>query len=308
MHDVTSPLTGSLPVQTTTPEEAAIKAATLIESLPWLQRFAGQIVVVKYGGNAMDDPESLRTFAEDMVYLRHVGIKPVVVHGGGPQITAMLDRLGIVSEFRGGYRVTTPETMEIVRMVLTGQVSRDIVGLINEHGPLAAAVSGEDAGLFTGRRRGALVDGVEVDLGLVGDVVAVDPAGVLAQVEAGRIPVVSSIAPDGDEPGQSLNINADAAAAALAVSLGAAKLVILTNVAGLYSDWPNRESLVSHIRSAELAALLPALDTGMIPKMAACLAAVQGGVDKAAVIDGRIPHSILLEIFTGSGIGTEVVA
>ncbi|MFD1713055.1 acetylglutamate kinase [Amnibacterium flavum] len=297
-----------MPVQTTTPEEAAIKAATLIESLPWLQRFAGQIVVVKYGGNAMDDPESLRTFAEDMVYLRHVGIKPVVVHGGGPQITAMLDRLGIVSEFRGGYRVTTPETMEIVRMVLTGQVSRDIVGLINEHGPLAAAVSGEDAGLFTGRRRGALVDGVEVDLGLVGDVVAVDPAGVLAQVEAGRIPVVSSIAPDGDEPGQSLNINADAAAAALAVSLGAAKLVILTNVAGLYSDWPNRESLVSHIRSAELAALLPALDTGMIPKMAACLAAVQGGVDKAAVIDGRIPHSILLEIFTGSGIGTEVVA
>lgn len=303
-----NPTTAPFPVQTTSREEAAVKAATLIESLPWLQRFAGQIVVVKYGGNAMDDDESLRAFAEDMVYLRHVGIRPVVVHGGGPQITAMLERLGISSEFRGGYRVTTPEVMEVVRMVLTGQVSRDIVGLINEYGPLAAAISGEDAGLFTGRRRGAVVDGVEVDLGLVGDVVDVDPTPVHALLDAGRIPVVSSIAPDVDEPGQSLNVNADAAAASLAVALGAVKLVVLTNVAGLYSDWPNRESLVSQISSRDLTALLPSLDSGMIPKMAACLAAVDGGVEKAAVIDGRIHHSILLEIFTGSGIGTEVVA
>jgi acetylglutamate kinase len=287
---------------------AEIKAGTLIESLVWLKRFSGKIVVVKFGGNAMVSPELQRAFAEDMVYLRYVGLKPVVVHGGGPQITAMLDRLGIPSEFRGGYRVTTPEAMEVVRMVLTGQVSRELVTLINEHGPLASAISGEDAGLFGGRKRGAMVDGELVDIGLVGDVVQVDPASVLAEVEAGRIPVVSSIAPDLDVPGQSLNVNADSAAAALAVALGAEKLVILTDVAGLYADWPNRDSLVSNITVPELTALLPKLESGMIPKMTACLEAVAGGVPKAAIIDGRRPHSVLLEIFTDAGIGTEVVA
>ncbi len=287
--------------------DATEKAATLIESLPWLKRFHDQIIVVKFGGNAMVSPELQRAFAEDMVYLRYAGIHPVVVHGGGPQISAMLDRLGITSEFRGGYRVTTPEAMDIVRMVLTGQISRDLVGHINEHGPLAAGLSGEDAGLFKGRRRGAVVDGVEVDLGLVGDVVAVDPEAVHAQLDAGRIPVVSSIAPDIDQAGQSLNVNADAAAAALAVALGAAKLVILTDVAGLYSDWPNRDSLVSKIDVDALRDLLPGLESGMIPKMTACLDAVDGGVAKAAIIDGRIPHSILLEVFTQDGIGTEVV-
>ena len=170
--------------------DATEKAATLIESLPWLKRFHDQIIVVKFGGNAMVSPELQRAFAEDMVYLRYAGIHPVVVHGGGPQISAMLDRLGITSEFRGGYRVTTPEAMDIVRMVLTGQISRDLVGHINEHGPLAAGLSGEDAGLFKGRRRGVVVDGVEVDLGLVGDVIAVDPEAVHAQLAAGRIPVV----------------------------------------------------------------------------------------------------------------------
>jgi acetylglutamate kinase len=287
---------------------AEIKAGTLIESLGWLKRFSGKIVVVKFGGNAMVSPDLQRAFAEDMVYLRYVGLKPVVVHGGGPQITAMLDRLGIPSEFRGGYRVTTPETMDVVRMVLTGQVSRELVTLINEHGPLASAISGEDAGLFQGRRRAAIVDGQPVDIGLVGDVVQVDPAAVLAEVDAGRIPVVSSIAPDLDVPGQSLNVNADSAAAALAVALGAEKLVVLTDVAGLYADWPNRESLVSNIDAAELRALLPKLESGMIPKMTACLEAVDGGVPKAAIIDGRRPHSVLLEIFTDAGIGTEVVA
>jgi acetylglutamate kinase len=288
--------------------QASIKAATLIESLPWLKRFHGQIIVVKFGGNAMVSPELQRAFAEDMVYLRYAGIRPVVVHGGGPQISAMLERLGIDSEFRGGYRVTTPEAMDVVRMVLTGQISRDLVGHINEHGPLAAALSGEDAGLFQGRRRGVVLDGEEVDLGLVGDVIGVNPEAVHAQLDAGRIPVVSSIAPDLDTPGQSLNVNADAAAAALAVALGAAKLVILTDVAGLYRDWPDRDSLVSRIEADELRRLLPALESGMIPKMSACLEAVDGGVAKAAIIDGRVPHSILLEIFTQSGIGTEVVA
>jgi acetylglutamate kinase len=286
---------------------AQAKAQVLIDSLPWLKRFHGETIVVKFGGNAMVSPELQRAFAEDMVYLRYAGIRPVVVHGGGPQISSMLARLGIESEFRGGYRVTTPETMDVVRMVLSGQVNRELVSLINEHGPLAAGLSGEDAGLFTGRRRGALVDGEEVDLGLVGDVVSVDPAAVHAQLDAGRIPVVSSIAPDGTSPGQSLNVNADSAAASLAVALGAAKLVILTDVAGLYRDWPNRDSLVSMIDVRELIALLPHLESGMIPKMTACLEAVEGGVAKAAIIDGRIPHSILLEVFTQSGIGTEVV-
>jgi acetylglutamate kinase len=289
------------------PEDASVKAATLIESLPWLMRFHDQIVVVKFGGNAMVNEELQRAFAEDMVYLRYAGLKPVVVHGGGPQITAMLERLGIESEFRGGYRVTSPEAMDVVRMVLTGQINRELVGNINHHGPLAAGISGEDAGLFGARKRTALIDGVTVDLGQVGDVVSVDPAAVLAQLEAGRIPVVSSIAPDLESPGDSLNINADAAASALAVALGAAKLVILTDVAGLYRDWPDRESLVPVIDSRALRELLPQLQSGMIPKMTACLEAVDGGVAKAAIIDGRLPHSILLEIFTTEGIGTEVV-
>ena len=297
----------SLPVQTTTAEEAAAKAAVLVESLPWISRYAGRVVVVKFGGNAMVSPELTTAFAEDVVFLRTVGVRPVVVHGGGPQISAMLARLGIESEFRGGYRFTTPEVMDVVRMVLTGQVSRDLVGAINLHGPIATAISGEDGGLFAGRRRSAVVDGEQVDLGQVGDVVQVDPTAVLAQLDAGGIPVVSTIAPDVDAPGESLNVNADSAAAALAVALGAEKLLVLTDVPGLYADWPDRSSLVSSIGTADLAAMLPSLESGMIPKMTACLEAVTGGVPKAAVIDGRVPHSVLLEVFTGSGIGTEVV-
>ncbi|GAA4183320.1 acetylglutamate kinase [Gryllotalpicola kribbensis] len=288
-------------------EEALEKTAILIESLPWLGKFRDKIVVIKFGGNAMVRPELQRTFAEDLVYLRYAGLRPVVVHGGGPQISAMLDRLGIESEFKGGYRVTTPEAMEVVRMVLTGHINRGIVRSINDLNPtLALGMSGEDAGLFTGRKRGAIVDGVEVDLGLVGDVIAVDPEAILTQLDAGRIPVVSSVAPDVDVPGQSLNVNADAAAAALAAALGAEKLVILTDVAGLYRDWPDRSSMLTSIPADELRELLPGLESGMIPKMSACLDAVDGGVPKAAIIDGRIPHSILLEIFTQQGIGTEV--
>ncbi|RZS57683.1 N-acetylglutamate kinase [Microcella putealis] len=287
---------------------ASEKAATLIESLPWLRRFRDRIVVVKFGGNAMVSPELQQAFADDMVYLQTVGLKPVVVHGGGPQISKMLDKFGIESEFRGGYRVTSTEAIDVVRMVLGGQISRELVGLINAAAPgSAAAVSGEDAGLFQGRKRGVMVDGEEVDLGHVGDVVHVDPSVVFAHLDAGRIPVVSSIAPDVDHPGQSLNVNADAAAAALAIALQAEKLIVLTDVAGLYSDWPNRDSLVSSITASELRALVPSLESGMIPKMTACLDAVDGGVKRAAIIDGRQPHSILLEIFTKQGFGTEVV-
>lgn len=288
--------------------QAAQKAAVLIESLPWLKKFRDRIMVIKFGGNAMVNDELLKAFAEDVVYLRHTGIRPVIVHGGGPQISSMLERLGIESEFQGGYRVTTPETMDVVRMVLTGKVNPELVDEINAHGPIASGTTGEDAGLFIGRRRPPLeVNGEMVELGRVGDIVGVRPASVLAVLEAGLIPVVSSIAPDVDNPGESLNVNADAAAAALATALEAEKLVILTDVAGLYANWPDKDSLVSTISASELESMLPSLESGMIPKMQACLDAVRGGVSKAAIIDGREPHSVLLEIFTESGIGTEVV-
>ncbi|GAB3617992.1 acetylglutamate kinase [Okibacterium endophyticum] len=290
-----------------TPQEALDKAGVLIEALPWLRRYHGAVVVVKFGGNAMVSAELKQAFAEDVVFLRLAGLKPVVVHGGGPQISARLDRLGVASEFKGGYRVTTAETMAVVRDVLRHEVNRELVDLINAHGDLAVGMSGEDASLFTGRRRGVVINGVDVDLGLVGDIVAVDPSSIHGVIEAGRIPVVSSIAPDADVPGQSLNVNADAAAAALAVGLAAEKLLMLTDVAGLYSDWPDRESLVSVIDVADLRELLPSLESGMIPKMTACLEAVDGGVGNAAIIDGRVPHSILLEVFTRRGIGTQVV-
>ncbi|WP_018335608.1 acetylglutamate kinase [Actinomycetospora chiangmaiensis] len=286
-------------------EDAQAKAAVLAEALPWLREFQDAVVVVKYGGNAMVDDELRRAFAEDMVFLRLAGIRPVVVHGGGPQITAMLDRLGMTGEFRGGLRVTTPETMDVVRMVLVGQVGRELVGLVNAHGPLAVGMSGEDAQLFTAARRTASVNGEQVDVGLVGDVVDVNPAAVLDLVAGGRIPVISTVAPDVD--GVVHNVNADTAAGALAVALGARKLVVLTDVEGLYTDWPDRSSLRSEIDATELAELLPGLSSGMIPKMEACLRAVEGGVPRAHVIDGRVAHSVLLEVFTSTGVGTMVV-
>ncbi|MFE3058427.1 acetylglutamate kinase [Nocardia sp. NPDC059239] len=280
------------------------KAHVLADALPWLQKFRDKIVVVKYGGNAMIDDELKRAFAADMAFLRTVGVHPVVVHGGGPQISAMLKKLGMTGEFRGGFRVTTPEVMDVVRMVLFGQVGRELVGLINAHGPYAVGISGEDARLFTATRRTVQVDGAATDIGLVGDVTEVNPDAVLDLIAAGRIPVVSTIAPDAD--GVVHNINADTAAAALARGIGAEKLVILTDVEGLYTNWPDRSSLTSRIDTDELAKLLPSLDEGMVPKMEACLRAVEGGVPTAHVIDGRVAHSVLLELFTGEGIGTMV--
>jgi acetylglutamate kinase len=283
---------------------AAEKAGVLIEALPWLQRFHGATLVVKYGGNAMIDDELKAAFAEDMVFLRLAGLRPVVVHGGGPQITAMLSRLGVEGEFKGGLRVTTPETMDIVRMVLTGQVSRELVGLINAHGPYAVGISGEDARLFTAERKQATVDGEQVDIGLVGEVAEVNPDAVLDIMNAGRIPVVSTVAPDVD--GVVHNVNADTAAGALAAALGAEKLVVLTDVEGLYANWPDRSSLIDRIRVDRLETMLPDLASGMIPKMEACVRAIRGGVRRAHVIDGRLAHSVLLEVFTSRGVGTMV--
>ncbi len=281
------------------------KARTLAGALPWLKAYHGKVVVVKYGGNAMTDDVLKRAFAEDIAFLRFAGFRPVVVHGGGPQISQMLGRLGIESEFRGGLRVTTPEAMDVVRMVLVGQVQRELVGLINEHGPLAVGLSGEDAGLFTAEQTGTVVDGEQVDLGLVGEVAQVRPEAVRDLIEAGRIPVVSSVAPDTE--GVVYNVNADSAAAALAAALGAEKLLVLTDVEGLYLDWPDPEEVIGEISPEALEEILPTLSSGMIPKMKACLQAVRGGVERATVVDGRQEHAVLLELFTDEGVGTQVL-
>jgi acetylglutamate kinase len=285
---------------------ATAKAATLIEALPWLDRFHGETVVIKYGGHAMTEEELRAGFAQDLVFLRYAGLRPVVVHGGGPQVTEFLERLGIESQFTAGLRVTTPETIDVVRMVLAGKVNKDIVGMVNRHASFAVGLSGEDANLFTAERKHVVVDGEKVDIGLVGDIVKVDPGAVRALIGDGRIPVVSSVARGAD--GEVYNVNADTAAAALAVALGASKLVVLTDVEGLYRDWPASDDVISQLTAADLEELLPTLTSGMIPKMEACLTAVRGGVPQAHVLDGRLKHAVLLEIFTDSGIGTMVCA
>ncbi|MDO5646226.1 MAG: acetylglutamate kinase [Dermabacter sp.] len=290
--------------------DAQLKSEILIEALPWMQRFQDCIVVVKFGGNAMIDDALKEAFAADIVFMRHAGLRPVVVHGGGPHITRMLSRVGLESEFKGGLRVTTPEVMDIVRMVLVGQVGRELVGLINRHGAYAVGMSGEDAQLIQARRRTTVVDGEDVDLGLVGEVTGVNLETIYSVLNAGMIPVVSSVAPeigaDGSATGEVLNINADTAAAAIAAGLGAEKLVVLTDVEGLYARWPDRSSLIPEISASEVREMLPTLTEGMIPKAEALLEAIDAGVKTAAITDGRIAHAVLLEIFTTKGIGTMV--
>jgi len=286
--------------------EAGQKAAVLVEALPWLQEFHGQTVVVKFGGNAMVDPALTRTFAEDMAFLALAGIKPVVVHGGGPQISAALAAAGIPSEFRGGLRVTSRAAIPVVRGALVDGVAAGLVAALGGVGARGSGLPGDVDGLLRGVRRGTVVDGVEVDLGEVGEVTEVNAVPIVRALVESRIPVVSTLATS-TEDGATLNVNADSAAAAIAVALGARKLIILTDVAGLYADWPRTDSLIPHLASAELRGMLPSLEAGMIPKMEACLQAVEGGVAKAAIIDGRQAHSPLLEIFTDQGVGTEVV-
>ncbi|MFI8942564.1 acetylglutamate kinase [Streptomyces syringium] len=282
------------------------KARTLVEALPWLTRHHGKTVVIKFGGNAMVDRELKAAFAQDVVFLRHAGLRPVVVHGGGPQISAQLEKLGIASEFKAGLRVTTPEAMDVVRMVLAGQVQRELVGLLNEHGPLAVGMTGEDAHTMTATKRYAEIDGERVDLGRVGEIAEIDTGAIQALLDDGRIPVVSSIARSADDD-HVYNVNADTAAAALAAALGAETLMVLTDVEGLYADWPNSDDVISQLTASELETLLPELASGMVPKMEGCLHAVRNGVTTARVIDGRVQHSILLEIFTDEGVGTMVV-
>jgi acetylglutamate kinase len=285
------------------------KAQTLIEALPWLTRHHGRTVVVKFGGNAMVDEELKAAFAQDVVFLRHAGLRPVVVHGGGPQISAQFDRLGIVTEFRAGLRVTTSEAMDVVRMVLAGQVQRELVGLLNRHGPFAVGMTGEDARTMTATKHFVRVDGEKVDIGRVGDVTGIDTGAVRALLDDGRIPVISSIARSGDEgdDGHVYNVNADTAAAALAVALGAETLMVLTDVEGLYANWPDSDEVISRLTASELEKLLPELSSGMVPKMEGCLHAVRNGVRTARILDGRVQHAILLEIFTDEGVGTMVL-
>ncbi|MFE6764908.1 acetylglutamate kinase [Streptomyces sp. NPDC057689] len=270
-----------------------------------MEEDSGPVVVIKFGGNAMVDAQLQHAFAQDVVELRRSGLRPVVVHGGGPQISAMLDRLGLESRFEAGLRVTTAETMEVVRMVLSGRVQRELVGHINSHGPYAVGLTGEDAHTMTAVRRAAWVDGAAVDIGQVGDIAEVNPGMVRALLTQGHIPVVSPVARG--EDGQVYNVNADLAASALAVALGAERLVVLTDVAGLYADWPHSTEVITRLTADALDGLLPGLASGMLPKMEGCLRAVRGGVGRADVLDGRVPHAVLRGVLDGNASGTTVV-
>jgi acetylglutamate kinase len=287
-----------LKVDATNLDLARIKAKTLIESAPWIRKFQGKVFVLKFGGNAMVDEQLQKAFAEDVAFLNLVGIKAVVVHGGGPQITSRLADLGLKSEFVDGLRVTSSEAISVIRDVLMDEISTPLANLIEISGAKSAVFNGETEGLFTASITRA-------DLGLVGEVVEVNASVIAQSLEANLIPVISTVAPDSS--GQLVNVNADLAASSLAAALGAEKLVVLTDVPGLYSDWPNRDSLVSELTASELEEILPDLESGMIPKMQACLNAVRAGVSRAHIIDGRVPHSVLLEVFTPSGIGTLVL-
>lgn len=285
---------------TPSPLDPEAKAAILVEALPYIQEFRGRTVVIKYGGNAMTDPKLADSFAEDVILMRLVGMNPVVIHGGGPQISDLMRRLGKEPEFIDGLRVTDDETIDIARMALVGKVNRDVVAAVNRHGPYAVGMSGEDAGLLSARPR-------DERLGFVGEVERID-AGVLQRMlREELIPVIASIGADAS--GQAYNVNADTVAGAIAEALMAEKLVYLTDVAGLYEDLGDEGSLVSQLDASGLEGLIGggSLSEGMIPKMESCLSAVRNGVARAHVLDGRIPHALLLEFFTREGVGTMVV-
>ncbi len=295
MSQVSEPIDMDAPVRV----DAPARAGVLVEALPYIRRFRDAVIVVKYGGHAMETPALARCFADDIVLMRSVGLRPVVVHGGGPQIGALMSRLGLVPEFRDGLRVTDADTLDVARMVLVGKVNRDIVSSINVHGPLAVGLSGEDAGLLLASARHA-------DLGFVGDVEAVNPSILHRLLAEELVPVVSTIGADAS--GQAYNINADTAAGAIAEALGAAKVVYLTDIDGLRLDVADPRTLVSRVVASELRARIRdgTIEGGMIPKVTACLHAVEHGVGSAHILDGRVPHVVLLELFTDTGVGTMV--
>lgn len=292
-------MTSRRPPPSESREAATTRAAVLLEALPYIQRFHGRTIVVKLGGHAMVDRHLAATFAEDVVLMHSVGLRPVVVHGGGPQISELMERLGKVPEFVDGQRVTDAETVDIARMVLMGKVNRDLVGAINLHGPLAVGLSGEDAGLIEAAER-------DPALGFVGDVVSVNPTILDRLLAETLIPVVSTIGADAS--GQTYNINADTVAGALAEALDAEKVIYLTDVEGLLADVEDAGSLISHIGAAALRRMVEdgTLTGGMIPKVAACLHAVTNGVGTAHLLDGRLPHVLLLELFSDAGVGTMI--
>ena len=282
-------------------KEALMKAGVLAEALPWLLKFQDCIVVIKFGGNAMVDKSLLHTFAQDVVFLRLAGLKPIVVHGGGPQITKRLEEKGIISEFKNGYRVTTSEVVGIVKDVLVNEIQKDIVNAINAMKSMAVGISGDEFDLIQVKKM--MIDQT-IDIGFVGNVERVDIKQIIEVLESGEIPVISSLGID--NKGQIFNVNADSAASAIAKSLRANKLVLLTDVAGLLENYPDETTLINTLSLSELEKMIPNLDSGMRPKMESCFEAVSSGVSRAHVIDGRKPHALLVEVFTDSGTGTMI--
>ncbi len=285
--------------------EALQKAAVLAEALPWLLKFQESIVVIKFGGNAMTNPELSKQFAQDVVFLKLAGLQPIVVHGGGPQISKKLDESGINSEFKSGYRVTTEESIKVVKDVLVNEIQKDLVSNINENAKLAVGMSGDSNSLLAVEKLFLKDNDQRIDIGLVGNVVKVDVKQIIDVLESGQIPVISTLGMGKDN--LIYNVNADTAASAIAVAMNAQKMVILTDVAGLMEKYPDEKTLIPTVDIKGLKKLMPSLDEGMRPKMQACLEAVEAGVKRAHVIDGRAPHAVLVEVFTDSGTGTMVV-
>lgn len=286
-------------------EHALKKAAVLAEALPWLLKFQESIVVIKFGGNAMTNPLLSKQFAQDVVFLKLAGLKPIVVHGGGPQISKKLEESGIKSEFKSGYRVTTEESIKVVKDVLVNDIQKELVSNINENAKLAVGMSGDKKSLLEVEKFFLSDQGKQIDIGLVGNVVKVDVKQIIDVLESGQIPVISTIGIGKDK--MTYNVNADTAAAAIASAIRAQKIVILTDVAGLMEKYPDENTLIPTIDLVGLKKLMPSLDEGMKPKMQACLDAIQAGVKRAHVIDGRAPHAVLVEVFTDSGTGTMVI-
>ncbi|HMM19649.1 MAG TPA: acetylglutamate kinase [Selenomonadales bacterium] len=288
------------------------KAAVLLEALPYMKRFSGKTVVVKYGGNAMINAELKRSVIQDIILMKYIGLKPVVVHGGGPEITALLKQLGKESSFVSGLRVTDAATVGVAEMVLVGKVNTELVGLLNQQGAKAVGLSGKDADLIVAEKHLAKVyengDEKEVDIGFVGDVAAVNPGLLWTLIDQGYIPVVAPIGVGAD--GESYNINADYVAGEIAGALKAEKLLLLTDVEGIYRDWRDKSTFLATLTADEAEKLIRegSIEGGMIPKVEACTRALSGGAAKAHIIDGRLMHSLLLEVFTDTGIGTEVIS